>query len=401
MKIYYTGNLCSDKEFNKIVEKSKFKPSAAGLVFENMLLKGLKNIDGAEVDVRTYINQGAFPNGKSIFVPRKTEMLECGWKSKWIPTININGLKQLFFKFFGFFDAFFWMFKNRNKDAVYLTYSIYSFMNSPALFWAKRFKIPTCAIIPDLPCNHFEIRKAKGIKQLFKNRFLGGSIRCQSMFDKYVLLTEHMKEAVNISDKPYIVVEGICNREPFAGISCEKKPGKKTVMYAGMLSIKHRTDMLINAFMKVKGDYELWIFGSGDIEEYIKECAKKDNRIVFFGRVSREEVLKYECMASLLVNVRDSGEQYTKYSFPSKTMEYMSSGTPLLTTRLSGIPEEYFDYVYTLDDETEDGLTEKLCSILEKTDEELQKKGRSAMCFVEENKNYKVQAQRIYELLKR
>jgi len=400
MKIYYTGNLCSNDELDKIIKKSRIKPSVAGPVFESMLLKGLKEIDDVEIDVRTYVNQAAFPKGKSLFVPAKTEMLECGWKAKWIPTININGLKQLLFKVFGFFDAFFWMYKNRKEDAVFLTYSVYSFMNSGALFWAKRFKIQTCAIIPDLPVNHFEIRKAKGLKQIFKNLFLGESLKCQAMFDKYVLLTEHMKDAVGISDKPYCVVEGISNPEIFK----EDMPSKnavKAVMYAGMLSRKHRTDMLIEAFMKTEGDYKLWIFGSGDIEEYIRDCVEKDDRIVFFGRVKREEVLEYEKKASLLVNVRDTREQYTRFSFPSKTMEYMSSGTPLLTTRLSGIPDEYFDYVYVLDDETEEGLAKKLTEILSLSSESLTEMGRNAKSYVSENKNYVVQARKIYELIRR
>ena len=400
MKIYYTGNLCSNKEFDRIVKDSKIKPSVAGLVFENMLLKGFKEIEDVQLDVRTFINQAAFPNGKDLFVLPKTEMLDCGLKARWIPTINIGGIKQTLFKVFSFFDAFFWMYKNRHKDALYLTYSIYGFMNSGALFWAKRFKIPTCAIIPDLPKNHFEIRKATGLKQVFKNMFLGSSLKCQTEFDKYVLLTDYMKEVVDISDKPYTVVEGISNPEIFRGGDCNKK-SEKAVMYAGMLSRKHKTDMLIEAFMETKGDYKLWIFGSGDIEDYIKECAKKDSRIVFFGRVSREEVLRYEGMASLLVNVRDSSEQYTRYSFPSKTMEYMSSGTPLLTTKLPGIPDEYFDYVYALEDETKEGLAKMLEEVLSRSGKELEEKGKSAKKFVDEQKNYVVQARKIYELLRR
>ena len=30
MKIYYTGNLCSNEEFDKIINISKVKPSVAG-----------------------------------------------------------------------------------------------------------------------------------------------------------------------------------------------------------------------------------------------------------------------------------------------------------------------------------------------------------------------------------
>ena len=34
----------------------------------------------------------------------------------------------------------------------------------------------------------------------------------------------------------------------------------------------------------------------------------------------------------------------------------MACGTPLLTTKLPGIPDEYYEYCYTLDDETVDGV---------------------------------------------
>ncbi len=400
MKIYYTGNLCRDERFNDIVKKSKSKPSAAGLVFENMLLSGFRGIDDLQIDVRTYINQASFPNGKDLFVLPKTELLECGYKAKIIPTVNINGLKQFFFKFFGFFDAFFWMRKNRGVDACYLTYSVYGFMNSWALFWAKHYKIPTCAIVPDLPCNHFEIRHVSGIKKFFSDSFLKDSLKCQEKFDAYVLLTEQMKEKINACRDNYIVVEGICTPGVFPTLTGDTEKKEKAVMYAGMLCKKHRTDMLVDSFMRVKGEYKLWLFGSGDAEEYIKECAKKDDRIVYFGRVPRETVLEYELRASLLVNVRDTAEQYTRYSFPSKTMEYMSSGTPLLTTRLSGIPREYFDHVYTLEDETTEGLAKVLCDILALPQAELSKKGRGAKQFVADNKNLHVQARKIYDFLK-
>ena len=78
--------------------------------------------------------------------------------------------------------------------------------------------------------------------------------------------------------------------------------------------------MIARAFMKVEGDYELWFVGSGNYENELKELAKQDSRIKVFGRVPRETVLEYEKKASLLISVRDSQEQYTKYSFPSKTM---------------------------------------------------------------------------------
>ena len=112
------------------------------------------------------------------------------------------------------------------------------------------------------------------------------------------------------------------------------------------------------------------------------------------------EIVKKEQEATLLVNPRPTGEEYVKYSFPSKTMEYMASGTPVLTTVLPGMPKEYHSYVYLLEDETADGITQKLKEVLANSDETLFRKGMEARKFVLEQKNNVIQASKILDMLK-
>ena len=73
----------------------------------------------------------------------------------------------------------------------------------------------------------------------------------------------------------------------------------------------------------------------------------------------------------------------------------MLSGTPVLTTKLSGIPDEYFQHIYTFDEETVEGYTHKLNEILSLPDEELKQTGLKAQEFVLKNKNNIIQSQRI------
>lgn len=61
--------------------------------------------------------------------------------------------------------------------------------------------------------------------------------------------------------------------------------------------------------------------------------------------------------ATLLVNPRKGHEEYTKYSFPSKTMEYMASGTPTIMYKLPGLPIEYEEYLVLLPDNSQETLT--------------------------------------------
>ena len=103
-----------------------------------------------------------------------------------------------------------------------------------------------------------------------------------------------------------------------------------------------------------------------------------------------------EMAATLLVNPRPTGEEYVKYSFPSKTMEYMSTGTPVLTTVLPGMPKEYHPYVYLLEEETADAIAEKLGQIFAQPADALK-----AREFILKEKNNVTQAGKILAMLER
>jgi hypothetical protein len=78
-------------------------------------------------------------------------------------------------------------------------------------------------------------------------------------------------------------------------------------------------------------------------------------------------------------------------------MEYMVSGTPMLTNMLPGMPEEYWEYVYLNKEESVMGMTDAMNTILSKTAEELHNFGKTAQKFVLKEKNNKKQAARVLD----
>jgi glycosyltransferase involved in cell wall biosynthesis len=126
---------------------------------------------------------------------------------------------------------------------------------------------------------------------------------------------------------------------------------------------------------------------------------KKDHRIVYHGCVSMEESVAAQLSAYILVNPRPTSEEFTKYSFPSKNIEYMASGAPLLTTCLPGMPKEYYDYVFLFEEETVEGMSKTLNNILKMSEEDVQLKGQRGKEFVLSQKNNIVQAEKLYRLL--
>jgi hypothetical protein len=146
---------------------------------------------------------------------------------------------------------------------------------------------------------------------------------------------------------------------------------KNAIMYAGALFEKFGIKTLLDAFSEISNNYELWLFGFGDLTDYITEQSKKDNRIKFFGNLPNDIVLDYEKKARLLINPRPLNHEFTKNSFPSKILEYMTSGTPVLTTKLPGIPDDYSDKLFFFDDDTKFSIKNGIINYMNKSDCEL------------------------------
>ena len=105
--------------------------------------------------------------------------------------------------------------------------------------------------------------------------------------------------------------------------------------------------------------------------------------------------------ATVLINPRHSADEYTKYSFPSKTMEYMASGTPTLMAHLASIPQEYESHLFFFDDESIEGMKKKIIEVCEKSQSELEIFGKAASKFILEEKNEMKQAKKIVDMINR
>ncbi|MGN1480016.1 MAG: glycosyltransferase [Acutalibacteraceae bacterium] len=201
-------------------------------------------------------------------------------------------------------------------------------------------------------------------------------------------------------DKPYIVVEGIADKPSFDLSVSVAKSAPRAIMYAGMLNNKYGIINLLDAFETMENsDAELWLFGTGTAVQEIVSRAQKNSRIKYFGQMKHEDIIDYERKATLLVNPRDPDESFTKYSFPSKTIEYMLSGTPVLTTELKGIPNEYYNYVFSVKDNNTVNLRKKMDEILNLPTEALVANGVKAQQFILTEKSSEYQTAKITKFI--
>ncbi|MEG2278213.1 MAG: glycosyltransferase, partial [Odoribacter sp.] len=223
---------------------------------------------------------------------------------------------------------------------------------------------------------------------------------CLDCVDAYVVLTNNMIDYLGINSVPYIVIEGIINSFPIQNIKKDQNNTKKILFYAGSLCKRYGILNLLQAFIATTNpSFQLWICGTGDAKSLVMDYQNKDNRIKYYGQLRHEKILEMQIEATLLINPRTSEGEYTMYSFPSKTMEYMLSGTPVLMNYLSGIPMEYYPYLKLLKDESIETLTEAIDYTLNQPASELIRFGEIAREFVLKNKDTKEQGRKIYQLL--
>lgn len=260
-----------------------------------------------------------------------------------------------------------------------------------AILAARIRRLPCIGIVTDLPED----------LDMYRTPFM----KCLSDFslkkqDAYILLAENMKDEIGLNGRKYIVSEGHTDfqKTPVPLSSAAIHP--QTVLYAGTLDARYGILTLLDAWKELADiDVRLHIYGGGDVESLVRERAKADDRITYFGSVPNKQVVEAERQATLLVNPRPSNQRFTKYSFPSKTLEYMASGRPVLMTRLPAMPEEYLQYVWTVRDETSTGFAEKIRAILSMEGVVLDNMGLAAQQFVLKEKNSKKQAARILEFI--
>jgi len=272
-----------------------------------------------------------------------------------------------------------------------------------ALISGALLRIRKLTIVTDLP-NMLELldsRSSKSPKQRLA-RWLSG--RIITRFDGYILLTEQMSEVVNPRQRPYVVIEGVSELDATATAAPPARipAAPPFVMYAGALHARFGIRELVDGFRRAADlGWELHLYGHGDMEDEINSRAcREDSRIKFFGTVSNSKIVAEAKKASLLINPRSGEGEYTRYSFPSKNMEYMSSGTPLLAARLPGIPDEYFNYIYVLDDPSADGICRKLREIAAIPEAERARKGETAREYVAREKGYAGQGAKLVEFIK-
>ncbi|MCH1940970.1 glycosyltransferase [Holdemania massiliensis] len=372
----------------------------AAIAWQNHLIEGIEANNDSSVKILNYLPVNSYPETYKDPIIRRLKFSHVpGALDVNLGYVNIKYIKRFFQWIPLRSELKKWVKRDNGKKKVLIAYTMYpEFLG--AFQWVKKVhpEIITMNVVVDMP--QFTVlgnRKISFLNHIYRKWSDNKANASMTSIDGVVAITKQMAEVL-AKDKPYQIIEGLCTHE-FSNVNSKKDEDKRIFIYAGMLHEKFGVKDLLDAFGRMQNqNVKLKLCGIGELAQEIINRAKKDNRIEFLGRLTREEVLNELLQADVIVNPRKNVGEFTKYSFPSKNLEALSSGIPFVGYKLAGIPDDYDMYINYPNDDSIEALTAKMVDIIQKY-EQYKKRAESAKTWVIENKNCVAQGKKVLDLI--
>lgn len=399
MNIIYLSNSCSKSRFDNLVKMGLTKVIPQAQKYHELLLEGLSLCRDLKLNSIVALPLNRRWTKKYYFRYEKESIDYITYH--YLSFFNFPVLRQISL----YIESIKYIQKSieDSSDTIIVCDVLNYSISSAARSVGKRLNIPVVGIVTDVPghLSGSSLKSKSFLKRSFGKIIEMYAVSCLEKYDAYLFLSRPMNEVVNRRNKPYIVIEGQCdNKQKYVSNLLAGKTSPKVMLYSGSIHVEYGIARLVEAFIKCKlSGWELHIYGDGNYRDDLIKISKEHNTIKYFGLQPNDVVVKKQIEATLLINPRPSDSDFVKYSFPSKTMEYMASGTPLLMTRLPSLPEEYSEYVYFIEDESLEGFCDALQRYCGKIPTELHDFGDKAKTFILTNKSNLIQAQKFYQFL--
>ena len=387
------------KEYEKnILADSKQNVQSAASKFQWGIVDGFDCIDEIDFKILNSLYIGSYPQRyRKMKIPSFSFSHTEGADDFNVGFTNLtlyktfsqyNGLKKYIDK---------WVKENKDEKKVIVAYAMTSpFVELLNYIKRKHKQVVCCLVVPDLP-EYMNVSERTNLLSYVKEAQIKHYKKALRTVDCFVLLTKYMAEWFDW-DVKYTVVEGI-SAKATSGVTALNSQRENKILYTGMIEKKYGLMNLVESFMEINApDWTLELYGNGSAVEEIRELSKKDSRIRLNGTVPNSVVVEEQKKAAILVNPRDNTNEFTKYSFPSKVIEYLSSGTSVVAYKLTGMPDEYTDYFYEIP-EVEGGMKKTLETVMSLSSDDRVKMGARALEFMQKEKSAEVQCRKIVELL--
>ena len=401
MRILFLGFAEPDDIMDLICNEDPIPPIQTHK-FNWSLINGIESHLDNPLDIISAMPISDYPRNPRLYIKRRVYKRLGGGDILNISFLNILLLKH-FTRFASALSAgISWVSQTKLVNRrVIMVYGVHTPFLIVGQSLSRFFGIPVIGIWTDPP--GVSLPNDGWVKRMIRNVDSSLARKYMKKMNGCVALTRELAEDYS-PGVPTLIMEGIANIADYVQTGTEsisnELENKFIVMYAGGLYEHHGVRALIEGFRQfADASCRLWLFGRGEMEEEVRHIMDDDDRVIYYGFRPNAEVHRAEKEATVLINPRPTTSEVTKYLFPSKTIEYMLTGTPVITTRMPGITDEYSPYLFFIDDESPTGIADALKKIRSHPNKMLMEFGAKASAFVRESKNPTVQGKRVVEFI--
>lgn len=359
MKVLMLCGVFADENQAEVVRHARAAVEYSANVFQQKLIAGFKALN-VDFQVVSAPFVGAFPNASDLVAFRGFQDPQA--LCEYVPFNNIWGLRN-FSRANALKKAVRKFAADPDGEKLILIYCTHTPFLEAAVY-AKKLdpRIKLCLYVPDLPQYMNLSANRSKLYDVAKQYDIAAMTRLMKQVDSFVLLTRQMKDCLPVGQKPCRIIEGIVTEQELQTTAIQKEAdGLVRVVYTGKLNEKFGVKTLVDAFCMIQDPaYRLVLCGRGDCEGYIMEKAKQDPRILYQGQVTAQEAKSWMARADVLVNPRKNDEEYTKYSFPSKNVEYLLTGNSVVGYLLDGMPPVYREFMTMVPDNSPESLAQAM-----------------------------------------
>lgn len=399
LHIYYFSTALSDEIYDKIVKESRrFKPTFSGVGFDRNVALGL--YEQTQITGVSLYPIPSYPKFSKVI--KKKTSFKIGNFVCYVPSmVSLPIIKEYCYGISTFLKVRRML--KKDEENVILISGLYKSLIRPAKWLKKWSGLKICAIVPDIPELMMTYRKDYSPLRKILNRWdMKRAMNFRDAVDGFVVLSSYMNPVINRHNRPWVVMDGLCHFDAIDQTPPSTDINGRYLLYAGKISTTFGVDKLVEGFLKANlKDVKLCLCGDGDYALKLREIAKENNSVIFNGPVTHNKVLALEKSASVLVDPRPIDTEIAKMSFPSKIIEYMASGTPVLVSNIPSFQPEYEQYQYRISEVSVDGLCNAITTTMAHSDEELKDIGSKARTFVLENKTIQKQCKKVVDMIER
>ena len=231
---------------------------------------------------------------------------------------------------------------------------------------------------------------SKGVRGRINKWKFSEGFRALKNFDGLISFTEDVKKELQV-EVPFCQLAIGCEKSKIidsADIPATNSEAPFKVVYAGTLIYYNGIKEMLDAFARLPKHYELHIYGYGPLAEDVEKMAEENENIVFHGRFAPEDTMRILNEYDLLLNPRIIDPSIENFTFPSKLIDYLLTGKSVLTSRFKTLPEAYYDFVYTIDKMSAEGIANAVEGVFSDSVELRRKKSETAINYLKNYQTY-------------